>query len=209
MALPVKHGDNTAMCFSYLMSRFMYWSAPWLLALSYSMALAAPVIDLNPAKQPIALGDASEYWIDAGAQEQPDQIINNPNIAWTATPERGIYPLKPTQALWIKFAIPPSQNAERWLLEIPYPALDHASLFTVQQSGKMTEQKAGDLLAVNSWVTPHRHALMMVSFDPQQPTQYLLRLDNAQGFSAPIRFVNARFVLRSEQKLSLFLGFSI
>ena len=207
MALPVKHGDNTAMCFSYLMSRFVYWSAPWLLALLHSMALATPVIDLNPAKQPIALGDAGQYWIDAGAQEQADQIINNPNSAWKATPERGIYPLKPTQALWIKFAIPPSQDAERWLLEIPYPALDHASLFTVQQSGKMTEQKAGDLLAVNRWVTPHRHALMTVSFNPQQPTQYLLRLDNAQGFSAPIRFVNARFVLRSEQKLSLFLGF--
>ena len=48
---------------------------------------------------------------------------------------------------------------------------------------------------------------MAVSFNPQQATQYLLRLDNAQGFSAPIRFVNARFVLRSEQKTSLFLGF--
>lgn len=48
---------------------------------------------------------------------------------------------------------------------------------------------------------------MLASFNAQQAAQYLLRLDNAQGFSAPIRFVNARFVLRIEQKTTLFLGF--
>jgi GGDEF domain-containing protein len=189
------------------MSWFKSWSAFCLLALACTAAQAAPLLELNPAKQPIALGDAGQYWIDADAKLEPMQIITSPDIAWRATPERGIYPLKPRQALWIKFTVPASQDSERWVLEIPYPALDHAELHTVQASGQMTVQKAGDLLAVNSWLTPHRHALMVVSFNPQQPTQYLLRLDNAQGFSAPIRFANARFVLRSEQKMSLFLGF--
>jgi two-component system, sensor histidine kinase LadS len=179
----------------------------WLLALVCAMTQAAPMVELNPARQPLALGDAGQYWIDADAKLEPTQVISNPDIAWNTTPERGIYPLKPRQALWIKFTVPASQDSARWALEIPYPALDHASLYTVQPSGQLTEQKAGDLLAVNSWQTPHRHALMIVSFNPQQPTQYLLRLDNAQGFSAPVRFVNARFVLRSEQKMSLFLGF--
>ena len=178
-----------------------------LLAVACPVALAAPMIDLNPAKQPIALGNAGEYWIDVNAQLQPAQIVSNTNIVWEVSPESGIYPLKPKQALWIKFTVPPSQDTERWLLEIPYPALDHASLYTFNASGQFTEQKSGDLLAVNRWQTPHRHALMLVSFNPQTATQYLLRLDNAQGFSAPIRFANARFVLRSEQKMSLFLGF--
>jgi two-component system, sensor histidine kinase LadS len=184
----------------------MPWLASCVLALACSAALAAPVLDLNPAKQPIALGDAGQYWIDADAKLEPTQVITSPDIAWKAAPERGIYPLKPRQALWIKFTVPASQDPERWLLEIPYPALDHASLYMLEASGQLTEQKAGDLLAVNSWNTPYRHALMTVSINPQQPTQYLLRLDNAQGFSAPIRFVNARFVLRSEQLYSLFLG---
>ena len=178
-----------------------------LLMLSGTLVQAAPLVDLNPVKQPIALGDAGEFWIDVGAQLQPAQIISNADIAWQTTPASGIYPLKPRQALWIKFTVPPSQDSERWVLEIPYPALDHAALFTQAPSGLMTEQKAGDLLAVNRWQTPHRYPLMVISFNPQQATQYLLRLDNAQGFSAPIRFVNARFVLRSEQKTSLFLGF--
>ena len=178
-----------------------------LLAVACPAALAVPMVDLNPAKQPIALGNAGEYWIDVNAQLQPAQIASNTNIAWKASPENGIYPLKPKQALWIKFTVPPSQDTERWVLEIPYPALDHASLYTFNASGQFTEQKSGDLMAVNRWQIPHRHALMLVSFNAQTATQYLLRLDNAQGFSAPIRFANVRFVLRSEQKISLFLGF--
>lgn len=178
-----------------------------LLTVVSPLVLSAPAVDLNPARQPISLGDAGEYWIDADAQLQPAQIIGNTDIAWKTTPESGIYPLKPRQALWIRFSVPASQDSERWVLEIPYPALDHVALYTLQAAGQLTEQKAGDLLAVNRWPTPHRHALMAISFNPQQATQYLLRLDNAQGFSAPIRFVNARFVLRSEQKTSLFLGF--
>ena len=179
----------------------------WFLALVCSTAYSAAVVNLNPTKQPIALGTAGHYWVDTEAQTTPEQIFSNPGIAWNITPERGIYPLKPRQALWIKFTVPASQDSERWILEIPYPALDHVELYTLQASGQITVQKAGDLLAVNRWLTPHRHALMVVSFNPKQATQHLLRLDNAQGFSAPIRFATARFVLRSEQEMSLFLGF--
>ena len=165
------------------------------------------MLDLNPAKQPITLGAGGQYWIDTQAQTTAEQIFSNPDIAWKTTPERGIYPLKPQQSLWIRFTVPAAPDGERWVLEIPYPALDHVELFTLQASGQITVQQAGDLLAVNRWVTPHRHAIMAISFNPAQATQYLLRLDNAQGFSAPIRFTSARFLLRSEQKMSLFLGF--
>lgn len=171
------------------------------------MVLSAPMVDLNLAKQPILLGDTGEYWIDSDAQLQATQILSNTSIAWKRTPESGIYPLKPRQALWIKFSLPPMQNSELWMLEIPYPALNRVSLYTLGGTEQLTEQKAGVLLAVNRWQTPYRHTLLSVSLNPQQATRYLLRLDNAQGFSAPIRFVNVGFVLRSEQEISLFLGF--
>ena len=191
------------MRFSY----FMSWFVSLFFALVSATSLAAPMVDLNPARQPVALGDAGEYWIDTQALLEPAQVISSPDIVWKPAPERGIYPLKPRQALWIKFTVPASRDSDHWLLEIPYAALDRVELYTLQASGQMTLEKAGDLLAVNRWLTPHRHALMAVSFNPQQATQHLMRLDNAQGFSAPIRFVNARFALRSEQKMSLFLGF--
>ena len=171
------------------------------------MAQSATTVELNLATQPVSLGTAGHYWIDTQAQMMPDQIFSNLGIAWTRTPDSGIYPLKPGQALWIKFTVPASPDSERWVLEIPYPALDHVELYTQQAPGQITVQKAGDLLAVNRWLTPHRHALLVVSFNSKLATQHLLRLDNAQGFSAPIRFASARYLFRSEQKMSLFLGF--
>ena len=176
------------------------------MALTSVTAQARSILELDAARQPIALSDWGEYWIDSGSERGPDQVDASTALTWLPTPERGIYPLKPGQTLWIRFTIPPAPDAERWVLEIPYPALDRASLYTKSRTGQFTEQRAGDLTAVNRWLTPHRHPLLVVAFNAEEPTQYLLRLENAQGFSAPLRFVNARYVLRSEQLISLFLG---
>ncbi len=190
--------------------------APWRIALMcfacLLMALTSPaseartVLELDATKQPIALGDWGEYWIDSGSERGPDQVDASTALTWLPTPELGIYPLKPHQTLWIRFTIPPAPDAERWVLEIPYPALDRASLYTKDRLGQFTEQRAGDLTPVNRWLTPHRYPLLVVAFNAEEPTAYLLRLENAQGFSAPIRFVNARYMLRTEQLISLFLG---
>ena len=176
----------------------------WLLV--GATAHARNMISLDTSKQPIALGDWGEYWIDTGLQRGPDEVDASTAITWLPTPERGIYPLKPLQTLWIRFTIPPAPDAERWVLEIPYPALDRASLYTKNRIGQFTEQRAGDLTAVNRWPTPHRYPLLLVAFHAEAPTHYLLRLENAQGFSAPLRFVSARYTLRSEQLISVFLG---
>lgn len=177
------------------------------LVLTNTAAQSRAVLDLDESKQPVAMGDWGEYWIDhTGSGLGPDQIDSNAALVWQPTPERGIYPLKPGQTLWIRFTIPPAPDAERWALEIPYPALDRASLYTKDQLGQFSEQRAGDLTAVNRWETPHRHPLLTVAFNAEEPTHFLLRLENAQGFSAPLRFVNSPYLLRSEQLISMFLG---
>jgi two-component system, sensor histidine kinase LadS len=190
-------------------------SAAWRAALMcLIMALTSPagygrsVLDLDDTKQPIALGDWGEYWLDnTSAAMTPDLVYANASLGWLPTPELGIYPLGPRQTLWIRFTIPPAPDAERWVLEIPYPALDRASLYTRDRLGQFSEQRAGDLTAVNRWDTPHRHPLLTVAFNAEEPTYYLLRLENAQGFGAPLQFVNTRYLLRSEQQNSLFMGF--
>ena len=169
-------------------------------------AQARSILELDAAKQPIALSDWGEYWIDSGSERGPEQVDASTMLTWVQTPERGIYPLKPGQTLWIRFTIPPAPDAERWVLEIPYPALDRASLYTKGRMDQFTEQRAGDRTAVNRWLTPHRHPLLVVAFNAEEPTRYLLRLENAQGFSAPLRFVSASYLLRSEQLVSMFLG---
>ncbi|MGC1175253.1 sensor domain-containing diguanylate cyclase [Polaromonas sp.] len=177
-----------------------------LLGLAGLSAGARTVLDLDAEKQPVALADWGDYWIDEQLKLEAAQVANQGGLAWNSTPERGIYPLKPGQALWIRFTVPPAPDSERWLLEIPYPALDRASLYSLDSAGQWIEQRAGDLAPVDKWPVPHRHPLLVVNFNAENPTHYLLRIENAQGFSAPIRFVSSGHVLRSEQQVSLFLG---
>ncbi|MEO6017102.1 MAG: 7TM diverse intracellular signaling domain-containing protein [Polaromonas sp.] len=128
-------------------------------------------------------------------------------MPWKPTRRNGIYDLKPGQAMWVRFTAPPTQGSERWLLEIPYPALDRASLYTLNAADQWIEQRTGDLTPVNQWLAPHRFPLMVLASNRTEPASYLLRIENAQGFSAPIRFVKATHLFRSEQQVSLFLGF--
>jgi GGDEF domain-containing protein len=191
-------------------------------ALAFGLALAfactptqaTPMLELDLDKQPIALNASGEYWIDSTSTLGPEQVSARSDLVWSPTPPRGIYPLRPGQALWIRFTKAPTPTQDRWLLEIPYPALDRASLYTPVPAGVATgssspqwlEQRAGDLTPVNQWQTPHRHPLLVLSLNTDQPVQYLLRIENAQGFSAPINFVDARYVLREEQRYSIFMG---
>lgn len=177
-----------------------------LLALAGQAALARTVLELDPEQQPVALADWGDYWIDPTAQKTVQDIAAGAALPWRPTLARNIYPLQPQQALWIRFTVPPAPDDERWLLEIPYPALDRASLYTLDRAGVWREQRSGDLTPVNQWPTPHRHPLLVVNFNAEEPTHYMLRLVNVQGFSAPIRFVSSGHVLRGEQQVSLFLG---
>ncbi|MDO9400229.1 MAG: 7TM diverse intracellular signaling domain-containing protein [Polaromonas sp.] len=170
------------------------------------LALSRTVLEFDAKKQPVALADWGDYWIDAQSLLTADQVAANTGLGWQATLPQGIYPLQRGQALWIRFTVPPAPDSERWLLEIPYPALDRASLYTLDSAGQWLEQRAGDLTSINRWPTPHRHPLLVVNFNAEVPTHYILRIENAQGFSAPIRFVSSGYVLRGEQQVSLFLG---
>ena len=167
---------------------------------------ARTVLDLDARAQPISLNDWGDYLIDAESAMTAEQVATDPFLKWAPTLTRGIYPLRHGQILWVRFTVPPAPDSERWLVEIPYPAMDRASLYTEDSAGQWNEQRTGDLTAVKSWPTPHRHPLLVVNFNAETPTHYLLRLENAQGFSAPIQFVSSGHLLRSEQQVSLFLG---
>ena len=178
----------------------------WLLSALSSPALANPMQTLSNQQQPVALAEAADYWIDTSLTAGPEQLVAKDASNWKPLPANGIYPLQPRQALWLRFTMSPQQSLERWLVEIPYPALDRASLYAQDNTGQWTEQRAGDLTPVNQWNTPHRHPLMLLRFNTDTPTQHFLRIENVQGFSAPIRFVSERYVLREEQRVSIFLG---
>jgi two-component system, sensor histidine kinase LadS len=177
-----------------------------LLALTSLDARSRTVLDLDSQIQPVALQDWGDYWIDTTGQFTPEQVASTADIPWKPTRADTIYPVTSGQSMWVRIIVPPAPDSERWYLEVPYPSIDRASLYTLDSAGQWTEQRAGDLVAVNKWPVPHRHPLLPISLSAEVPSNYLLRLENGHAFSAPLQFISEGRLSYSEQRVSLILG---
>ena len=180
----------------------------WLVATSMAStsAWSRTVLDLDVQQQPVALKDWGDYWIDTTGKMTAAQVFAARTNNWQPTQSDIIYPVKVGQALWIRFAVPPAPDDERWYLEVPYPSVNRASLFTLDSSGPWGEQKSGDLVAVNRWPVPHRHPLLPIAVSAEAPSSYMLRLENGHSFGMSLQFISESHLNRSGQRASLILG---
>ena len=174
--------------------------------LASTSAWPRTVLDLDVQQQPVALKDWGDYWLDSTGQMTAAQVYASSTSQWQPTQPNMIYPVTAGQAVWIRFVVPPAPDAERWYLEVPYPSINRASLFTLDSVGQWSEQKAGDLVAVSKWPVPHRHPLLPIEVSAEVPTSYLLRLENGHSFGVGLRFLSESRLNYSEQRVSLILG---
>jgi two-component system, sensor histidine kinase LadS len=174
-------------------------------------AAAAPawgrtVLDLDTTRQPVALQDWGDAWIDTTGVATVESVAADPAIDWKPTHQGTIYPISTGKVLWIRFTIPPTPDTERWYLEIPYPSVNRVTLFTPDSTGQWLPQSAGDTIPVAEWPVPHRHPLLPVVVSAEEPRKYILRVENPHSFSAPLTFVSESYLSRNEQRTSLILG---
>ena len=177
-----------------------------LLALTSLDARSRTVLDLDTHTQPVALDDWGDYWIDTTGKFTAQQVTNTAAIPWKPTRANAIYPVTSGYSMWVRINVPPAPDAERWYLEVPYPAINRASLYTLDSAGNWNEQRAGDLMAVSKWPVPHRHPLLPIALSAEVPTKYLLRLENGHSFGVPLQFISEGRLSHSEQRISLILG---
>ena len=175
-------------------------------SLASNSAWSRTVLDLDVLKQPVALKDWGDYMMDNTGQMTAAQVIALSPSNWQPTQSSTIYPTKVGRALWIRFTAPPAPDAERWYLEVPYPSINRASLFTQDSAGLWGEQKSGDLVAVSNWPVPHRHPLLPITVSAETPNTYLVRLENGHSFGTELKFLSESHLNSSEQRVSLILG---
>lgn len=169
--------------------------------------LARTVLELDDARQPVPLLDAGDAWIDATGAAGVEDVAGNAALPWQPTHEDAIYRLSTGKALWIRFTVPASRDTERWYLEVPYPSVDRVTPYMRDAGGRWIAQAAaGDTIAVADWPVPHRYPLLPVALSPDQPRDYLLRVENPHSYSAPLAFINESYMSRHEQRTSLILG---
>ncbi|HEY8050702.1 MAG TPA: 7TM diverse intracellular signaling domain-containing protein [Ramlibacter sp.] len=176
-------------------------AAMLLMAAVCRCALAAPVVTLDAARQPVLLGGAGESWIDPSGEVSTEDAADGTAMTWTPTRPGEIYELSAGNVLWIRFTLN-VPSAERWYLQVPWSQLDRITLYPLEGVGEWG-QSAGDTIAVKDWPVAHRFPLLPLAAGQQE---YLVRIQNAHGFSAPLQFVSESYLLRDEQQTSVLLG---
>ena len=179
--------------------------AVWAMLIS-SATHARTALDLRTQVQPVALEDRGDYWIDTTGALTAAQISANPHIAWQPTNRTTIYPVTSGNVLWMRFTVPPAPDSERWLVELPNPAMDRVSLYAPDGAGNWVEKSAGDSIAVRKWPVPHRHPVLPIDMSAKVTTNYLMRLENAYPVSAAVQFVGEGHLSRAEQRISMIFG---
>jgi diguanylate cyclase (GGDEF)-like protein len=176
----------------------------WML-LAAVPAQARVGLELDARQQPVALQDWGDVWVDRSGAAGPDEVWTA-TLPWHPTADDAVYKLGRGAALWFRFAIPPAPDAERWYLRILHPGVNRATLYRRDASGQWLAQSAGDSVPVADWPVPHRYPLLPLAVSAEVPRNYLVRVENAPGFGAPLEFVNEGFVVRAEQRASMVLG---
>ena len=167
---------------------------------------ARTVLDLDEARQPVALQDWGDRWLDATGTASVAEVAQLPQARFEPTEPQKVYQLKPQEALWIRFSVPAAPDNERWYVTLPGPGIDSVTLYSRNADRSWTSRKAGDDLPVARWPIPHLYPVFALAISAEEPTYYALRVQASSGFSAPIWFQNESGLSTRLQTLSLVHG---
>ena len=129
-----------------------------LLSLAAPAAADTHLIQLDNATSEVPLADAGEVWLDPTGQAIVDNVATAAGLPWRRTREGEIHPLRTGQSLWFRFEVAAMDDAERWYLEVPYPAVDLVTLYAPDRLGQWSPLSAGDSLPVAQWPLPKKGA---------------------------------------------------
>lgn len=175
------------------------------------LAATAAAQPLAPAltgthTEPVPLQPHAQLWLDPSGQALVDNVATDAQLAWQPLPPQGVVALRSGQALWIRFTLQPALLADRWYLEVPYPAVDKVTLYASDESGQRIPQTAGDTVAVAQWPLPHRYPFLPVAAARDAPRTLYLKVENAHSFGAPLSLVSESYLSAREQRAALVLG---
>ncbi len=199
--------------------RWLRWH---LFCLALTSLLVAPAVFAQATPPVVALSGSSVnldaqgvQWLDRTGKASIDTIAVSPKgfepmVAGT------LWRLQPGQALWLRFRVSFSANAQptdvepnamhHWILELPLSLLDEVTLYQQRSDGTWVSQKAGDTVAVNEWPEPGRHPFFRIELPHDSERDFYLRIRHETPVVLPLRFVSEPQHTRNQQLDYLFLG---
>ncbi len=108
-------------------------------------------------------------------------------------------------AFWIRFeTVNPSDVVRNWLLELPYPHLDHIDLYMVR-NGAIEHIETGDLLPFAHRAVDHPDFIFEQDSPPRSRTRFYLRVESSGVVRAPLAAWLTRDFLGHDSRMNLAL----
>jgi diguanylate cyclase (GGDEF)-like protein len=178
---------------------------------SAAVGVAAP-----PAAQPVLLRDALRStdvqplalaWVDAQGHATIDEVAGEPSRFHAPPEAHAMYKLGETGALWLHLRVQrePGQRQE-WLLELPMPGLDLATVYQRGAHGGWQAESAGDTLAVSDWPEGGRYPFFRLDTPAGQARDVFVRIRHTTAANFAVRLTKSSVHAQRIQREYLALG---
>lgn len=149
---------------------------------------AAPLIQLNSRIDALEADSAMQVWLDSKGSATIADVTKGQMARFVTASPKAFHALQSGNALWIHLRLQTQATAATlWMLNIPLPYLDMATLYQPDGKGGWTVQSAGDSVAVQQWPRPGLHPQFALNLSPGGVQEVYLQIRNRLPVNVPIR----------------------
>lgn len=155
----------------------------------------------------LELGASVQYWVDDTGRQSPAEVLSRlPSFQ----PSPGAYlsgGFTP-QVYWLRLSLRNARSARHdWVLELPYPILDHVALYRLSREGPRLIGRSGDSIPTAQRALPDRRIAFPVSLAAGQQVDYLLRVHSSSNLLISPQVFDAAAYVANDKQQSALIGF--
>ena len=153
-------------------------------------ASRAPVITLEDSQPVVDAQALGRTWIDPLGTATPEQVQRGAASLFQPARADVTHSLGENGALWIHYRVVRAP-AERhgWLLALPMPVLDEATVYQQDAKGAWQGLSAGDTLAVTAWPEPGRYPHFRLDLPRGQVRDVYVRIRHLTPANFPLQLL--------------------
>ncbi len=149
-----------------------------------------PAVRLDDMTPDIDAETRMVAWIDEEAKAGIEQVAASPSKFRPVEPRR-IYQLGQSRNLWLHLRVVRDRTARNhWLVTLPLPMIDNATLFQRDAQGQWHAQSAGDTVAVSTWPEPGRYPAFKLDLPPGEVRDVFVRVRHTTSVNIPVTLVS-------------------
>lgn len=183
----------------------LWWGVLGLLAPLLALAAPLPVQSLGPETSAITVVQHVESLTETGPSTGIFPILQGARGPFSPQDVNQRLPLGRDRSAWLHLRVQRSVDSPpEWTLNVPIPTIDALDFYALDAHGALTQQQAGDTLALSRWSQPALYPEFRFVLRDTQPADIYLKVGNYRDIEVPLRLAT---VTEREQQRTIELVF--